>query len=45
VGFAVSFLTTVETIAGGALPATLLGVLIAVLAVIGLNRGFRPEPG
>jgi hypothetical protein len=44
VNLAVSFSTTVEAFTGGALPATVLGVLIAVLAVIGLSRGFKPEP-
>jgi len=44
VNLAVSFRTTVEAFTGGALPATVLGVLIAVLAVIGLSRGFKPEP-
>jgi len=43
VSLVVSFRTTVESFTGGALPATILGVLIALLAVIGLNRGFKPE--
>ena len=44
VSLAVSFRTTAEAFTGGALPATVLGVLIAVLAVIGLSRGLKPEP-
>ena len=43
VNLAVSFSTTAEAFTGGALPSTLLGVLIAVLAVIGLNRGFKAD--
>ena len=43
VSLAVSFRTTTEAFIGGALPATVLGVLIAALAVIGLSRGFKPE--
>jgi hypothetical protein len=38
----VRFQTTAETFTGGALPSTILGVLMALLAVIGLSRRFRP---
>jgi hypothetical protein len=42
VSIMVRFQTTAETFTGGALPSTILGVLMALLAVIGLSRRFRP---
>ncbi len=42
VSIMVRFQTTAETLTGGALPSTILGVLMALLAVIGLSRRFRP---
>jgi hypothetical protein len=43
VSLVVSFTTKAEVFTGGALPSTILGVLIAVLAVIGLSRGMKPD--
>ena len=43
VSLVVSFRTTAEAFTGGALASTILGVLIAVLAVIGLGRGMKPD--
>lgn len=43
VSLVVSFRTTAEAFSGGALPSTILGVLIAVLAVIGLSRGMKAD--
>ncbi len=42
VSIMVRFQTTAETFTGGALPSTILGVLMALLAVIGLNRRLPP---
>ncbi|GMQ85213.1 MAG: hypothetical protein BMS9Abin07_0778 [Acidimicrobiia bacterium] len=42
VSIIVRFQTTAEALTGGALPSTILGVLMALLAVIGLSRRFRP---
>ena len=43
VSLVVSFRTTAEAFTYGALPSTILGVLIAVLAVVGLSRGMKPD--
>jgi hypothetical protein len=39
----VNFRTAAEGFTGSAIPSTLLGVLIAVLAVVGLSRGFKAD--